>query len=68
MCFFLCTDNSARSILAQSLLTHAGSFPKGQVHPMAIELLKRRLTLKAKLGDIGKKHDNLDRLVCLDVR
>jgi len=48
---FLCTGNSARSILAESLLNHwgrgkfrgfsAGSFPKGQVHPMAIELLGR---------------------------
>jgi arsenate reductase len=48
---FLCTGNSARSILAESLLNHwgkgkfrafsAGSFPKGQVHTMAIELLKR---------------------------
>jgi arsenate reductase len=48
---FLCTGNSARSILAESLLNHwgqgkfrgfsAGSFPKGRVHPMAIELLKR---------------------------
>jgi Low molecular weight phosphotyrosine protein phosphatase len=48
---FLCTGNSARSILAESLLKHwgrgkfrafsAGSFPKGQVHPMAVELLKR---------------------------
>jgi arsenate reductase (thioredoxin) len=48
---FLCTGNSARSILAESLLNHwgngrfrafsAGSFPKGQVHPMAIEVLKR---------------------------
>jgi arsenate reductase len=48
---FLCTGNSARSILAESLLNHwgggkfrgfsAGSFPKGQVHPRAIELLQR---------------------------
>jgi arsenate reductase len=48
---FLCTGNSARSILAESLLNHwgrgkfrgfsAGSFPKGQVHPMAMELLER---------------------------
>jgi len=48
---FLCTGNSARSILAESFLNHwgrgkfrgfsAGSFPKGRVHPMAVELLKR---------------------------
>jgi arsenate reductase len=47
---FLCTGNSARSILGEALATtlshgrligySAGSTPRGEVHPIALELIK----------------------------
>lgn len=49
---FLCTGNSARSIMAEAILNRlgarriraysAGSYPKSQPHPMALEVLAER--------------------------
>jgi protein-tyrosine-phosphatase len=50
---FVCTGNSARSIIAEACINHlaigqgkftgysAGSHPKGAVHPLALDVLKR---------------------------
>jgi arsenate reductase len=48
---FLCTHNSARSIIAESIINFlgrgkfkgfsAGSQPSGEIHPFALDLLKR---------------------------
>ena len=47
---FLCTGNSARSILGEAVLNHvsgghfrgysAGSTPKGQIHPLTLQVLE----------------------------
>ena len=60
---FLCTGNSARSIIAECLLNRiggkrfkafsAGSQPKGEVHPMALHLLQRQ---NYKVDDLRSKN------------
>ena len=62
---FLCTGNSARSILAEALLNasgagrfkaySAGSHPKGEVHPMALDLIRRN-----RLADSGLRSKSWD--------
>lgn len=59
---FVCTHNSARSIMAEALLNQlsggrfraysAGSTPSGQVHPKAIEMLERN---RFRVGELHSK-------------
>ena len=59
---FLCTGNSARSILAEAIMNRAGrgrfkawsagSHPKGEVHPQALKLLQ---SLNYPLDDLRSK-------------
>jgi len=59
---FLCTENSARSIMAECLLNRlgqgrfkgfsAGSMPKGEIHPYALQVLKNE---NYKLDDLRSK-------------
>jgi protein-tyrosine-phosphatase len=67
--FFLCTGNSARSIMAEVLLNHwgrgryrafsAGSHPRAEVHPITLEIL-RKLKLPTE-GLHSKSWDEFDR-------
>jgi protein-tyrosine-phosphatase len=62
---FLCTGNSARSVMAESILNRigkpkfnaysAGSHPKGQVNPNAIDLLRK---LNYPTGELRSKDWN----------
>jgi arsenate reductase (thioredoxin) len=59
---FLCTGNSARSILGESIVNHlgggrfrgfsAGSHPKGTVHPYTLDLLA---SLRLPVADLRSK-------------
>jgi arsenate reductase len=68
---FLCTRNSARSILAESIINRegagrfkgfsAGSHPEGQIHPYALDLLH-----KMNLSTLGLRSKSWDEFAAPD--
>jgi arsenate reductase (thioredoxin) len=68
---FLCTGNSARSIIAEALLNFvgagrfrafsAGSDPKGQVHPLALKVLR-----ESRLPTAGLRSKSWDEFASAD--
>jgi len=71
---FLCTGNSARSIIAEALLNRrpgrgihsvsAGSTPKGEVHPFTLDLLRRMIRVCDDRRNTA--HFHRDQIVVID--